>query len=115
LSDDHFYSLIVMILLHINTEGLGIGVLILHLIIIGLTIALISVHRYVRIKINKSEKVKWDLRTGIAIIWIVFILFLLFGGILMAYLADINPLVIFLIYIIVYAILIMLLKRKANS
>jgi L-asparagine transporter-like permease len=107
-----------MILLHMNTDGLGIVILILHLVIIGLSIALITVHRKLRSKAKKSIKAGWVNILGISSLWIVFILFLLLICILIAYLTDSHPLLILLFYAIVYAILIILYRirhRKEND
>ena len=107
-----------MVLLHINTDGLGIVILILNLAIFGLTIALISVHRNLRSKTKKSIKANWAEIIGISSLWIVFILFLLLVCILIAYLTDFHPLLILLFYAIVYTILIILNRikhRKEND
>lgn len=104
-----------MILLHIDTNGLGTGVLIVHLIILALTLLLISIYNRRKVKTKILRKTILFLRITIIFPILLLLFFLLMGSILLAYLTETEPLRFMLLYFIIYTILIIILKRKSQA
>jgi hypothetical protein len=104
-----------MILLHVDTDGLGIGVLIVHLISIALTFLLISIYYRKKVKTKILRKTLLFFRITIIFPILLLVFSLLVGSILLAYLTEMEPLRFILMYVIIYAILIIILKRKSQA
>jgi heme/copper-type cytochrome/quinol oxidase subunit 2 len=102
-----------VVLLHINTEGLGTGIIIVNAIIIGATLGLLLAYRKRKADTNKSKSNSRLILSGIIISWIALILMIFMGCILSAYYFDSHPLLILAIYAAAYTFVYLI--RRINS